>query len=115
VINVIEDPAERREALINAWELTRKVLLVAAQVLINDSSRGQLAWRWNHHQPQHFPEVLRAGRIKVYIDQVLGVEAIPVALGIYFVFREEAGAQVFRQERFRSRATTQSPLSNQAV
>jgi len=30
------------EALINAWELTRKVLLVAAQVLINDSSRGQL-------------------------------------------------------------------------
>jgi len=44
VINVIEDPAERREALINAWELTRKVLLVAAQVLINDSSRGQLAY-----------------------------------------------------------------------
>jgi len=26
VINVIENPAERREALIKAWELTRKVL-----------------------------------------------------------------------------------------
>jgi len=35
---------ERREALIKAWELTRKVLLVAAQVLIDDSSRGQVAY-----------------------------------------------------------------------
>jgi len=43
VINVIENPAERREALIKAWELTRKVLLVA-QVLIDDSSRGQVAY-----------------------------------------------------------------------
>jgi len=42
VINVIEDPAERREALINAWELTRKVLLVAAQVLINDVAEVSL-------------------------------------------------------------------------
>jgi len=39
-------------------------------------------------------------RKKIYIDQVLGVEAIPVALGIYFVFRDEGGAQIFRQERF---------------
>jgi DNA phosphorothioation-associated putative methyltransferase len=44
--------------------------------------------------------------LKVYIDQVLGVDAIPVALGIYFVFRDEAQAQSFRVSRFRSRTTT---------
>ncbi len=44
--------------------------------------------------------------LKVYIDQVLEVDSIPVALGIYFVFRDEAQAQAFRASRFRSRATT---------
>jgi DNA phosphorothioation-associated putative methyltransferase len=44
--------------------------------------------------------------LKGYIDQVLGVDSIPVALGIYFVFRDEAQAQSFRASRFRSRTTT---------
>ena len=43
--------------------------------------------------------------LKAYIDQVLGVDSIPVALGIYFVFRDEAQAETFRASRFRSRAT----------
>jgi DNA phosphorothioation-associated putative methyltransferase len=34
VINVIESQAERREALIKAWELSHQVLIVAAQVLV---------------------------------------------------------------------------------
>ncbi|WP_255447815.1 hypothetical protein [Picosynechococcus sp. PCC 11901] len=37
---------------------------------------------------------------------MLGVDAIPVALGIYFIFRDEAQAETFRASRFRSRATT---------
>ena len=44
VINVIEDTAERREALINAWDLAQKVLIVAAQVLIDDRTRGVIAY-----------------------------------------------------------------------
>lgn len=39
VINVIEDTGDRREALVKAWELTRKVLLVAAQVTLADTNR----------------------------------------------------------------------------
>jgi DNA phosphorothioation-associated putative methyltransferase len=107
VINVIEDPAERREALIKAWELTRKVLLVAAQVLINDISRGQIAYGDGVITSRNtFQKYYEQEELKIYIDQILGVDAIPVALGIYFVFRDEAQAQIFRQERFRSRATT---------
>ncbi len=107
VINVIEDPAERREALRNAWELTQKVLIVAAQVLLEDATQGQIAYgdgvitRRNTFQKYYDQEELKA-----YIDQVLEVDAIPVALGIYFVFRDEAQAQTFRASRFRSRATT---------
>ena len=107
VINVIEDPGERREALLKAWELTQKVLIVAAQVLIDDRSSGQIAYgdgivtRRNTFQKYYEQEELKA-----YIDQVLEVDAIPVALGIYFVFRDEAQAESFRASRFRSRITT---------
>lgn len=107
VINVIEDPAERREALLKAWELTQKVLIVSAQVLIDERTSGQIAYgdgivtRRNTFQKYYEQQELKA-----YIDQVLSVDAIPVALGIYFVFRDEAQAESFRASRFRSRTTT---------
>jgi len=107
IINVIEDPAERREALLHAWALTKKVLIVAAQVLIEDRMHGMMAYgdgvitRRNTFQKNYSQEELKS-----YIDQVLGVDAIPVALGIYLVFRDEAQAQMFRASRWRSRATT---------
>ena len=107
VINVIEDPAERREALTNAWQLTGKVLIVAAQVLINHGSGGQVAYSDGVITSRNtFQKYYEQEELKIYLDQVLSVDAIPVALGIYFVFRDEAQAQIFRQERFRSRATT---------
>lgn len=105
VINVIENMAERREALLNAWNLTQNVLIVAAQVLIDDRTRGVIAYgdgiitRRNTFQKYYQQEEL-----KTYIDQVLGVDSIPVALGIYFVFRKDAQAETFRASRFRSRA-----------
>lgn len=114
VINVIENPLERREALINAWALTQKVLIVSAQVLVEDRIRGTVMYndgvitRRNTFQKNYEQEEL-----KVYIDQVLEVDAIPVALGIYFVFRDEAQAQSFRASRFRSRTTT--PRVNASV
>ena len=44
IINVIEDIVERREALIKAWELTQRVLIVSAQVLVDDRRRGLIAY-----------------------------------------------------------------------
>lgn len=107
VINVIEDVNERRAALLQAWQLTKQVLIVAAQVLIDDRDRGVVAYgdgiitRRNTFQKYYQQEEL-----KIYIDQVLEVDAIPVALGIYFVFREQQKAQEFRVSRFHSRART---------
>lgn len=105
VINVIEDTAERREALINAWRLAETVLIVAAQVLIDDRTRGVIAYGDGIITSRNtFQKYYEQEELKFYIDQVLGVDAIPVALGIYFVFRDEAQAESFRASRFRSRA-----------
>ncbi len=106
VINVIEDPLERREALIEAWRLAHKVLLVAAQVLI-DAGSNVVAYSDGVVTTRNtFQKYYEQEELKIYIDRVLGVDAIPVALGIYFVFRDETQAQSFRSSRFRSRTTT---------
>jgi DNA phosphorothioation-associated putative methyltransferase len=107
VINVIEDLGERREALVRAWGLTRQVLLVAAQVLMSDGSEGWLAYGDGVITSRNtFQKYYEQEELKVYIDQVLEVDAIPLALGIYAVFRNSEQAQAFRLSRFRSRATT---------
>jgi DNA phosphorothioation-associated putative methyltransferase len=107
VINVIESLAERREALLNAWELTKSLLVVAAQVLIDDPARGQIAYGDGVITSRNtFQKYYEQEELKIYIDQVLGVDAIPVALGIYFVFRDAAAAEGFRASRFRSHLST---------
>ncbi len=105
VINVIESQAERREALIKAWELTRQVLIVSAQVLIAQGN-SQIAYGDGVVTSRNtFQKYYDQEELKLYIDQVLGVDSVPAALGIYFVFRDEAQAQTFRASRFRSRVS----------
>jgi DNA phosphorothioation-associated putative methyltransferase len=105
VINVIESQAERREALIKAWELTGQMLIVAAQVLIAQGN-SQIAYGDGVITSRNtFQKYYDQEELKIYIDQVLGADSVPAALGIYFVFRDEAQAQSFRASRFRSRVS----------
>jgi DNA phosphorothioation-associated putative methyltransferase len=107
VLNVIEDPEERRQALCQAWELTRKVLIVAAQVLINAPSKAQLAYGDGIVTSRNtFQKYYEQEELKKYIDQALNVDAVPVALGVYFVFRDEAEKEGFKAIRFFSRTST---------
>lgn len=107
VLNVIEDIDERRQSLINAWELTGKVLIVSTQVLINDRSSKQIAYGDGIITCRNtFQKYYDQEELKNYIDEVLNVDAVPVALGIYFVFRDEQERENFRVLRFRSGATT---------
>ncbi len=105
IINVIESQAERREVLIKAWNLTQKVLIVAAQVLLAQGN-SQIAYGDGIITSRNtFQKYYDQEELKIYIDQVLGVDSVPAALGIYFVFRDETQAQSFRASRFRSRVT----------
>lgn len=107
VLNVIETPDERQQALMQAWKLTRKVLIVAAQVLINDRSNQQIAYGDGIVTRRNtFQKYYEQQELKNYIDQVLQVDAVPVALGVYFVFRDEQEKESFRVLRFRSRSLT---------
>lgn len=107
IINVIEDIAERRQALIRAWQLTRRVLIVSAQVLVDDRRRGLVAYGDGIVTNRNtFQKYYEQEELKLYIDQVLEVESIPAALGIYVVFRDEADAESFRVSRLYSSLNT---------
>ncbi len=107
IINVIECQQERREALVKAWELTQQVLIVAAQILIDDRDRGIVAYGDGVITNRNtFQKYYEQEELKLYIDQVLQVNAIPIDMGVYFVFRDESQAENFRASRFRSRLSS---------
>jgi DNA phosphorothioation-associated putative methyltransferase len=107
VLNVIEDVQERREALLRAWELTERVLVVSAQVLLNYLSGEPLAFSDGViTQRNTFQKYFKQEELAVYIQQVLNVDPIPAGLGIFFVFRDETQAEGFRASRFHSVRST---------
>ncbi|MEM7555189.1 MAG: DNA phosphorothioation-associated putative methyltransferase [Cyanobacteria bacterium P01_A01_bin.84] len=106
ILNVIEDSEERRECLWKAWELSKKVLIVAAQVLVDaPNSKHQIPYSDGVVTSRNtFQKYYEQEELKTYIDNVLQVDAIPVALGIYFVFRDDTHKESFRAAWFRSGA-----------
>ncbi len=107
IINVIEDIVERRQTLIEAWELSQKVLIVSAQVLVDDRRRGLIAYGDGVVTNRNtFQKYYEQEELKLYIDQVLEVDSIPAGLGIYVIFRHEAEAESFRASRLYSSLTT---------
>jgi DNA phosphorothioation-associated putative methyltransferase len=106
IINVIEDLEERDRALLQAWELTGQVLIVAAQILVNEL-RGMLAYSDGVLTRRNtFQKYYQQAELKEYIDRVLTVDAVPIGLGVFLVFRDECQAETFRAVRLYGRMNT---------
>lgn len=100
VINVIEDRAERRETLMQAWNLAEQVLIVAARLVweardLDGSPHADgLLTRTGTFQ-KFYEQAELAG----WIEATLGVKPTAAAPGIYYVFRDPARAQEFLANR----------------
>jgi DNA phosphorothioation-associated putative methyltransferase len=105
VLNVIEDPAERLETLTSAWSLTKRLLVVSAQ--IGDSSlEASNAVTLNDGvltQRNTFQKYFGQQELQSYIEDALETAAVPVAVGIFYVFRLSGDRQLFLQSRSRRR------------
>jgi DNA phosphorothioation-associated putative methyltransferase len=108
VINVIETVAERQAAVEAAWALTQDILIVSAQVTLDsESSDRHLAYGDGIVTSRNtFQKYFDQEELKRYLEDILGVEAHPAALGVFFVFRDRDRGETFKSSRFRSRATT---------
>lgn len=102
VVNVIESPLERAEALRQAWALARAVLVVSARLTYERDDAHVAAfcdgWVTRHGTFQKFFEHEELG---AWIKSVLEVEPVPAAPGTYYVFRQEADRQAHLSSRFR--------------
>jgi DNA phosphorothioation-associated putative methyltransferase len=106
IINVIEDPTERQTALHQAWKLTKQVLIVSAQILVNEL-RGVLAYGDGILTKRNtFQKYYTQSELKDYIQTVLDVEPMPIGLGVFFVFRDEMQAESFRASQLYALVTT---------
>lgn len=102
VLNVIEDPAERVEVLIAAFSLARRLLVVSA--LIRETVDAETAARFRDGvltRAKTFQKFFDQSELQQFIEDTLEATAIPVALGIFYVFRDPVGAQDFLATRTR--------------
>ena len=103
VVNVIENPAERQDALRRAWALAEQVLIVSARLTLEAKSLressayedGLLTGRGT------FQKFFEQQELRHWIDQTLRVSAVPAAPGIFYVFRDDEARTQFMAARFR--------------
>lgn len=102
VLNVIEDPAERVDVLLDAWAFTQRVLLVSTLIegnelynSVREHSDGILTKR------NTFQKYFAPAEIQGLIESALDSEAHPISTGIYAVFRDARDAQAFLSARSR--------------
>ncbi|RZP96585.1 DNA phosphorothioation-associated putative methyltransferase [Vibrio vulnificus] len=116
VLNVIEDQDERLEALLSAWELANKVLVVSV-MLANDSYIAQF-------QPYKdgvitsrntFQKYYTQSEFKGYLERALQEDAIAVAPGIFYVFKDKLEEQRYLQSKYQRHHTWHQLTSPQPI
>lgn len=117
VINVIEDQDERIAALLNAWELTDKLLVVSA-MLGNEQTTSQFkAYKDGVITSRNtFQKYFDQSELKYYLERVVDEVPIAVAPGIFYLFRDKIEEQRFLTKRHRrhrqwQQLTTPTPVS----
>ena len=100
VLNVIERPAERDDALRGAFELAQTCLCVA--VLVGSAAYAGEARTYGDGvltSRRTFQKYYRQEEVGRYLEQVLGVAPIPLEAGVFLVFRRSADAHAFLLSR----------------
>ena len=100
VVNVIEDRAERAEALRSAWQLASKALVVSGRLtwdakdLVGRPLADGILTRTGT-----FQKFFEHTELAAWIEQVLDRPPLAASPGIFYVFREQADAQDFLARR----------------
>lgn len=104
VINVIEDVNERIEALQGAYSLAQELLVVAVMLTNQYAVKGKQLYDGILTTRGTFQKFYTPNELKIFIEQNLHEESIPVAPGIFFVFKDKDMEQRFLVGRSRSRS-----------
>lgn len=96
VLNVIEDAEERADTLKTAFALARKVLIVSVMLGYQKKRAEYSAYEDGvRTQRNTFQKYYSQDEFRTYVETMLGINAIPVAAGIFIVFRDPVDEQLF--------------------
>ncbi|MBC9717831.1 DNA phosphorothioation-associated putative methyltransferase [Streptomyces sp. TRM66268-LWL] len=100
VLNVIEDPAERRETLKRAWELAQTVLVVSARLTWEKSKvRGEAFGDGLLTSRQTFQHLYGASELRSYVEEVTGARVVSAAPGIVYAFKDDTARLGYLAQR----------------
>jgi len=101
VVNVIEDPAERVEAIRKAFSLARRVMSIGV-MLYGPVTPGKPFRDGFLTSRNTFQKYFSQPEFKDYIEHVLNEDVFMVGPGIAIVFKDKNSQQRFEVERYRS-------------
>ena len=102
VINVIEDSAERLETVVDAFRHARRLLVVSALITETVDAEKADAFRDGVLTKRNtFQKYFDQQELQQYLEDALETTAVPVGLGIFYVFRDPAAQQDFIAARTR--------------
>ena len=102
VVNVVEDPAERRQVLSNAWDLTKKALLISAR--LTHEARGMKISPYGDGymtRRRTFQKFYTQQELREWVDSTLDVACVPAAPGVVIAFRDQQSRQLFLSSTYR--------------
>ncbi len=110
VVNVIEDSAERVEAIQKAFALAKKVLAVSV-MLYGPEQPGKPFRDGFLTSRNTFQKYFSQGELKDYLEHALGQQVFMVAPGIALIFSDKDAEQQFNLSRYRSTDFTERLLA----
>lgn len=104
VINVIEDIEERVDALLGAWKLTDKLLVIAAMLGSDTHIRKFKSYKDGVITSRNtFQKYYSQAELQNFIEQVLEEEPVAVGPGVFYVFRDKEEEQLYLANKGRRR------------
>lgn len=103
VINVIEEPIERAQALRTAYSLAQRVMAVATMLTGREQLNGEQYSDGVRTSRNTFQKYYTQRDLREYLRAVLNKEPVAVGPGIFFVFKDENEEQHFLAHRVRNR------------
>jgi DNA phosphorothioation-associated putative methyltransferase len=110
VVNVIEDAAERVEAIQKAFSLANKVLAVSV-MLYGPEQPGKPFRDGFLTSRNTFQKYFSQGELKDYLEHALGQQVFMVAPGTALIFSDKDAEQQFNLRRYRSTDFTERLLA----
>jgi DNA phosphorothioation-associated putative methyltransferase len=102
VLNVVEEPFERIEALKRAYGLAKRALIISTMVAGQETPAHVQPYRDGFiTKSKTFQKFFAPGELEDFIEKHLGVEAVTLSLGISIAFRNPDDAEQFMASRHR--------------